>query len=156
MVKRLYYRTNKNKPARQIARQERRSTRLRRAREAAARPSIRHLHHVPFSASDPLPHTAVDQHHHMSDTRNFPHHLMTFASNPAGDPARIVGPSSVLTLPSSCIVNNRTLSLNSKATCWAGFWIAHLMMMNSRLSQLSKDPQCASSMTAYMPPKSCE
>ena len=89
-IKRLYSRTNKNNAVKQIAKNERRSTRLRRAREAAAAPRVRHAHHVPFAESDPVPHSSID-HHQMSDSKNFSHHLMTFISEPAGDPAKIVG-----------------------------------------------------------------
>ena len=90
-VKRLYGRTNKNNAAKQIAKNERRNARLRRAREAAAAPHQHHSHHVKFSDHDPLPPTGFHQHHHMSDSKNFPHHLMGFISQPPNDPAKKVG-----------------------------------------------------------------
>jgi hypothetical protein len=89
-VKRLYSRTNKKNVVRQIAKNERRSTRLRHAREAAAAPQHHHIHHVQFSDSDSLPHTNFYQHHHMSDSKNFSHHLMNFVSQPPNDPAKKV------------------------------------------------------------------
>jgi len=90
IVKRLYSRTNKKNAIKQIAKNERRSVRLRRAREAAAAPRNHHLHHIPFTKSDPLPYTSIDQHHHMSDSRNHPLNLMSFVNEPAGDPAKKV------------------------------------------------------------------
>jgi hypothetical protein len=89
-VKRLYGRTNKNNAAKQIAKNERRNTRLQRAREAAAAPYRRHSHHVQFSDHDPLPPTSFYQHHHMSDSKNFPHHLMSFIGHLPNDPAKKV------------------------------------------------------------------
>jgi len=87
-VKRLYRRTNRINATRQIARHERRSTRLRRAQEAASRQG--HDHHVQLSDNDPLPYTAVDQHHHVSDSRNHPLNLMSFVHTPPNDPAKKV------------------------------------------------------------------
>lgn len=90
LVKRFYQRTNKKDAIRQIARLERRHVRLRRAKEAAASPRGRHAHHVAFSANDPLPHSGVDLHHHMSDSKNFPFHLLSFVHQPPYDPAKKV------------------------------------------------------------------
>jgi len=92
-VKRLYGRTNKNNAIRQIAKNERRNVRLRHARDAAAAPRRQHDHHdhhVQFSDHDPLPPTSFHQHHHMSDSKNFPHHLMSFIRQPPNDPAKKV------------------------------------------------------------------
>jgi len=90
LVKRFYQRTNKKDAIKQITRHERRHVRLRRAREAAAAPRRRHAHHIAFSQNDPLPHSDVDLHHHMSDSKNFPHHLLSFAQLPPHDPAKKV------------------------------------------------------------------
>jgi hypothetical protein len=87
LVKRLYRRTNKINATRQIARHERRGTRLRRAREAAR---LRHTHHVQFSENDRLPYTDVEQHHHISDSRNHPLDIMGFVHDPPNDPAKKV------------------------------------------------------------------
>lgn len=92
MVKRFYGRTNKNNATKQIARHERRQTRLRRAREAAEAPRRRHAHHVGFSDNDPLPYTGIDMHHHMSDSKAHPHHLYNFVHDPVGDPSKNVCP----------------------------------------------------------------
>ena len=85
-VKRLYGRTNKKNAVKQIAKNERRNARLSHAHEAAAAPH--QSHHVQFSDHDPLPPTSFHQHHHMSDSKNFPHHLMSFISQPPNDPAK--------------------------------------------------------------------
>jgi hypothetical protein len=90
LVKRFYQRTNKKDVIRQIARQERRHVRLRRAKEATISPRRRHTHHVGFSENDPLPYSGVDLHHHMSDSKNFPHHLLNFVHHPPHDPAKKV------------------------------------------------------------------
>ena len=71
----------------QIARHERRHVRLCHAKEAACR---RHAHHVAFSENNPLPYSRVDLHHHMSDSKNFPHHLLSFVHQPPHDPAKKV------------------------------------------------------------------
>lgn len=74
-----------------IAKQERRHTRLRRAREAAkAQYHRKHLHHVGFSDNDPLPSTGVDLHHHISDSTRYPQHLLRFVQDPPGDPSKLV------------------------------------------------------------------
>lgn len=92
LVKRLYGRTNKNQAIRQIAKQERRMTRLRRARNAAIAPhNKKHSHHVGFSDNDPLSYTGLDLHHHMSDSKNYPQHLLSFVREPPNDPAKLVG-----------------------------------------------------------------
>jgi hypothetical protein len=68
LVERFYTRTNKINAAKNFAKQERRHTRLRQAREAVKAYHIRkHAHHVGFSDNDPLPYTGVDLHHHISD-----------------------------------------------------------------------------------------
>jgi hypothetical protein len=90
LVKRFYQRTNKKCAIRQITRHERRHVRLRRAREAAASPRRQHAHHVTFLQNDPLTHSEVDLHHHMSDSKNFPHHLMSFVQQQPHDPAKKV------------------------------------------------------------------
>src|ERR1700736_447675 len=90
LVKRFYQRTNKNNAIRQIAKHERRHTRLRRAAKAATSPRRRHTHHVAFSADDPLPPSGVDLHHHLSDSKNSVHHLLSFVRQPLGDPAKKV------------------------------------------------------------------
>jgi hypothetical protein len=90
-VKKLYRRTNKNNPIRQIARHERRSARLQQAREAAMAPRRRHhAHHVQFSENDPLPYTSMEQHHHISHSKNYPHQLLKFVNDPPNDPAKKV------------------------------------------------------------------
>jgi hypothetical protein len=89
-VKKFYHRTNKINATRQIARLERRETRLRRAREAATAPRKRHAHHVQFSDNDPLPYTGIEQHHHISDSKSFPHQLLNFVNDPPNDPAKMV------------------------------------------------------------------
>jgi hypothetical protein len=91
LVKHLYRRTNKINATRQIARHERRGTRLRRAREAAQ--PYGHAHHVQFLENGRLPYTAIDQHHHISDSRNHPLDLMSFVHDPPNDPAKKVFPS---------------------------------------------------------------
>jgi hypothetical protein len=90
LVKKFYRRTNKVKATRQIAKHERRDTRLRRAQEAAAAPLRKHAHHVQFSDNDPLPYTGVEQHHHISDSKNYSHHLLSFVMDPPNDPAKKV------------------------------------------------------------------
>jgi hypothetical protein len=91
LVKRFYGRTNKNNAIKQIAKHERRTTRLRRAREAASAPRNKgHAHQVAFSDNDPLPCTGPDLHHHMSDSQNHPHHLLSFVGEPVHDPAKNV------------------------------------------------------------------
>lgn len=72
---------------RQIARHERRGTRLQRAREAARGG---HAHHVQFRGNDRVPYTVVDQHHHISDSRNHPLDIMSFVHDPPNDPAKKV------------------------------------------------------------------
>jgi hypothetical protein len=89
-VKHLYSRTNKNNALKQIAKNERRSTRLQHAREAAAA-HYQHIHHVQFSDNDPLPYTGFYEHHHLSDSTNFPLNLMAFVNQPPNDPAKAVG-----------------------------------------------------------------
>jgi hypothetical protein len=91
LVKRFYSRTNKINPSKHIAKQERRYTHLRRAREAAkANHHRKHAHHVGFSDSDPLPASTVDLHHHISDSTQYPHHLLSFVRNPPDDPSKKV------------------------------------------------------------------
>jgi hypothetical protein len=90
LVKRFYQRTNKKHAIRQITRHERRHVRLRRAREAASSPRRQHIHHVSFLQNDPLPPSEVNLHHHMSDSKTFPHHLMSFVQRPPHDPAKKV------------------------------------------------------------------
>lgn len=76
---------------RQIAKHERRHTRLRRARDAAkAHIHRKHIHHVAFSENDPLPHTGVDVHHHISESTRYHHNLFSFVRNPPNDPAKKV------------------------------------------------------------------
>ena len=87
-VKWLYGRTNKNNAIKQIAKNECQNARLRCAHKSAAEPH--QCHHVQFSDHDPLPPTSFHQHHHMSDSKNFPHHLMSFISQPPNDPAKKV------------------------------------------------------------------
>ena len=93
VVKQFYRRTNKINPTRQITKLEHRSRRLRRVREAIQKRQLTarlHAHHVPFSGRDPLPNTSVEQHHHISDSRNYPLHLMSFIHDPPKDPAKKV------------------------------------------------------------------
>lgn len=90
IVKRFYRRTNKIKAAKQIAKHQQRSTRLQRARQAAMAPRARHAHHVAFSENDPLPHTGVFLHHHLSTSKNYPQHLLHFVQNPPNDPSKKV------------------------------------------------------------------
>lgn len=91
LVKHFYTRTNKAGAAKNIAKQERRHTRLRRAREAAKANHIRkHLHHVGFSDNDPLPRTDVDLHHHMSDSTKYAHNVFSFIREPPNDPSKAV------------------------------------------------------------------
>ena len=90
LVKKFYRRTNKINATRQIARLERRETRLRRAREAVTAQRKRHAHHVQFSDNDPLPYTSIEQHHHISDSKSFPHQLLNFVNDPPNDPAKMV------------------------------------------------------------------
>lgn len=89
-VKLFYRRTNKINPVRQISRHERRSNRLRRACEARSTPHKKHAHHVQFSDNDPLPYSSIEQHHHISDSKNFPHQLLSFVNDPPNDPAKKV------------------------------------------------------------------
>jgi hypothetical protein len=90
-VKRFYRMTNKINVARQIARRERQSTRLQRAQEAAMAPRQRgHIHHLQFSNNDPLPRTGMEQHHQISDSKNYPLNLFTFVNSPPNDPAKKV------------------------------------------------------------------
>lgn len=107
LVKRFYGRTNKNNATKQIARHERRHTRLRRAREAAEDPCRRHAHHVGFSDNDPLPYTGIDMHHYMSDAKTHPHHLQSFIREPADDPSKKVW---LIALCESCLQYSRILS----------------------------------------------
>ncbi|KAF8228433.1 hypothetical protein L208DRAFT_1291363, partial [Tricholoma matsutake] len=88
LVKHFYQQTNKKDAVRQIAKHERCHTWLCHAKEAAASPWRRHAHHVAFSESDPLPFTRSDLHHHMSDSKNFLHHLLSFVHQPLNDPAK--------------------------------------------------------------------
>jgi hypothetical protein len=92
-VKQHYRRTNKINSTSQIAKLERRSTRLQRVREAIQKRELTarlHAHHIPLSGRDPLPNTSVEQHHHISDSRNFPLRLMSFVHDPPNDPAKKV------------------------------------------------------------------
>ncbi|KAF8890440.1 hypothetical protein BD779DRAFT_1438607 [Infundibulicybe gibba] len=90
-VKRYYQRTNKNNAIRQIAKQERRATRLRRAKEAAQlseRPPNRHSHHPEVSKDDSNI-TGVELHHYMSSSRDCKQHIMVFPNHPhLNDPAK--------------------------------------------------------------------
>lgn len=40
--------------------------------------------------NDRLPYTDVDQHHHISDSRNHPLDVMSFVHDPPNDPAKKV------------------------------------------------------------------
>ncbi|KAJ7163736.1 hypothetical protein C8R46DRAFT_1221491 [Mycena filopes] len=64
-VKRLYGRTNKNNATKQMTRLERRDTRIRRAKQAAAAPRNRHGQRT-FSDNDGSEYAGLDVHHHMS------------------------------------------------------------------------------------------
>ncbi|KAF8227209.1 hypothetical protein L208DRAFT_1297930 [Tricholoma matsutake] len=88
LVKCFYHRTNKKDATQQIAKHERCHTRLRHAKEAAASPRRHHPHHIAFFENDPLPFSGVDLHHHLSDSKNFPHHLLSFVHEPRNDPAK--------------------------------------------------------------------
>lgn len=99
-MKKFYRRTNKVNATRQIARLERRETRLRRAKEAASSPRRKHSHHVQFSDNDPLPYIDVRQHHHVSDSKSCPHQLLSFINDPPNDPAKKV---SIYLQMESCI-----------------------------------------------------
>lgn len=91
LVKRFYSRTNKINTAKQISKQERRHTRLRRAREAAkAYHHRKHTHHVGFSDNDLLPHTDVDLHHHISNSTRYGHNIFSFVRDPPNNPAKEV------------------------------------------------------------------
>jgi len=85
LVKCLYHRTNKTTATRQIAGHECWITHLWRAQDAA---QYAHAHHVQFSGDDCLPYTAIDQHHHISDSRNHPLDLMHFMHDSANDPTK--------------------------------------------------------------------
>lgn len=91
LVKRFYSRTNKINAVKQIAKHERRHTRLRRARDAAkAHHHRKHAHHVGFSDNDPLPYADADLHHHISDSTRYHHNLYSFIREPPNDPAKQV------------------------------------------------------------------
>jgi hypothetical protein len=67
-----------------------------------------HLHHLQFSDNDSLPFTTIEQHHHMSDSRNHPHNLLSFVNSPPNDPAKKVGPAKLhaLTKFNICLFQN--------------------------------------------------
>ncbi|KAF8896664.1 hypothetical protein BD779DRAFT_1466557 [Infundibulicybe gibba] len=90
VVKRFYDRTNKKNATKQIAKQERRATHLRRVREAStyAGNYQRHSHHPAFSDNDIQLYGRVDVHHHISESRNHSLHIFTIASQPPNDPAK--------------------------------------------------------------------
>ncbi|KAF7974699.1 hypothetical protein HWV62_11479 [Athelia sp. TMB] len=85
-VKRLYGRTNKRNAVRQIARRERRETRLLRAHRAA-KAKLEHPHHVSFSEDDTLPPTHPAMHHHISDSMRHYQDAFSFGKMYPGDPA---------------------------------------------------------------------
>jgi hypothetical protein len=88
-----------------FAKQERRHTRLRQAREAAKAHHIRkHAHHVGFSDNDPLPYTGVDLHHHISDSTRHAHNLYSFIRDPPNDPSKTVFIDRRITLLRSLIL----------------------------------------------------
>ena len=98
LVKRFYGRTNKNNATKQIAKHERRRTRLRKAVEAAklaAKTNQLHPHHV-MCDSDPLPVTSPDMHHHISESNNFPCNIFSFIHKFPHDPAVKVCPVAAL------------------------------------------------------------
>lgn len=112
-MKRFYTRTNKVNAIRQIAKQEHRYTRLRRAREAAkANHHRKHIHHVGFSENDPLPRTSIDLHHQISDSTRYSHHLLNFVQNPPNDPSKKVCSS---WLQSPLTPHQKSLEFYSKA-----------------------------------------
>ncbi|KAF9465232.1 hypothetical protein BDZ94DRAFT_1281476 [Collybia nuda] len=89
IIKRLYARTNKINAAKYIAKQERRQTCLRQAREASKAHQLRkHSHHVGFSENDTLPYTDVDLHHHISNSMRYGHNLFSFIRDPPNDPSK--------------------------------------------------------------------
>ncbi|KAJ7617570.1 hypothetical protein B0H17DRAFT_965353, partial [Mycena rosella] len=87
LVKRLYSRTNKNNATKQMVRLERRDTRIRRAKQAAASPKSRATP-VRFSDNDGSSYTGLDVHHYMSKLRKDPISLMRFVQENPHDPAK--------------------------------------------------------------------
>lgn len=90
-MKKLYGRTNKNKAIRQMAKHERRETRLLRARRAAEALRVKkpktHPHHVKFSENDPLPYTDAAMHHHISNSKRYGQDAFSFKNMFPDDPA---------------------------------------------------------------------
>ncbi|KAJ7764935.1 hypothetical protein B0H16DRAFT_432430 [Mycena metata] len=87
LVKRLYGRTNKNNATKQMTRLERRETRIRRAKQAAAAPLNRHSRRT-FSDNDGSAYTSLDDHHYMSKERKNPLQLLGFVGTGAHDPSK--------------------------------------------------------------------
>ena len=138
----------------QITRYERRHVRLRRAREAAASAQKQqHAHHVPFLQNDPLPCSDVDLHHHISDSKNFPHHLMSFVQQPPHDPAKKVITSyqhqQMPLIPDHHI---RTSFQNLKTTFSLAF-LARILMVMSQYIQMQSAIRSKSSGIAFTLPR---
>lgn len=131
-MKRYYRLTNKINATRQIARRERQSTRLQRAQEAVAA-HFRHSHIYLFQFSDiaPLPQASMEEHHQMSNSKNFPLDLFTFANSPRNDPAKKVCYKTDSYGHSSANFHLliRISFRNSKLIYWAVFWGKLLMAM---------------------------
>ncbi|KAF7332930.1 hypothetical protein MVEN_02398900 [Mycena venus] len=87
LVKRLYGRTNKRNAIKQIARLERRHTRIHRAKQAATDPRNR-AKASKFSDHDGSVYTGLDAHHCMSRLHRKPTHIMKFVQTNAHDPAK--------------------------------------------------------------------
>ncbi|KAJ6559288.1 hypothetical protein B0H10DRAFT_2240500 [Mycena sp. CBHHK59/15] len=105
-VKRFYARTNKNRAVRQMTQLERRESSLLRIRARAAfnarrfgkttptpdaqghkRKLRKQKLYVPFAESEALPYTAPEEHHHISTSRNFSHHVASWLNEQGDDPA---------------------------------------------------------------------
>ncbi|KAJ7131818.1 hypothetical protein C8R43DRAFT_1133491 [Mycena crocata] len=86
-VKLLYGRTNKNNATRQMVRLERRTTRLRRAAQAAKSPRNRSRGQT-FSDNDSSSYAGLDVHHQISKLRKDPVHIFKFAHDHGDDPAK--------------------------------------------------------------------
>ncbi|KAF5384836.1 hypothetical protein D9615_000907 [Tricholomella constricta] len=99
-VKKFYARTNKNQAVRQMTKLEQRERALRMQRQALkkgkapenrnnGRKGLIANPRIDFSASEALPHTPPEVHHHISPSRNFHLDIPTWLAGNAGDPAII-------------------------------------------------------------------
>ncbi|KAJ7678645.1 hypothetical protein B0H17DRAFT_884575, partial [Mycena rosella] len=104
-VKQFYACTNKNQAVRQMTQLEQRESALGRIKARALKkasllkttPTPDPQGHkrklkkktldIPFAEFEALPYTTPEEHHHIANSRKFPHHLSSWLNERRGDPA---------------------------------------------------------------------